>query len=133
MPPEGYIENEIYDYTIEHVLPESPDSREDVAPNLNDEEYVEYVDRLGNYAILSLSENSTADNNDYETKWNDVYSDASDGTKMFREEFPDPTGNETNKATEEGFDNWGKDIIEWRSKKIAETLSDYWSCSTEQS
>jgi hypothetical protein len=131
MPPEGYVENEIYDYTIEHVLPQNPDDQADVAPNMDEEEYEEYINRLGNYAILSLSENSTADNNNYETKWENVYSEASDGTKMLREELPDPTGGRTNQAAKEGINTWGKDVIEWRSERIADTLSGYWSCSND--
>jgi hypothetical protein len=123
-----YLDSDIYDYTVEHVWP-STRSDNDIAPDLNDDEYARYVDRIGNLAFLSLSENSTAGNNDYGTKWNDTYSEAGDGTKMVREEFPDPTGESANIATEEGFDSWGVNVIEWRSERIASKLAEHWRCT----
>ncbi|WP_226011846.1 DUF262 domain-containing protein [Halomicrobium salinisoli] len=123
-----YLQAGIYDYTIEHVWPDKR-SDEDIAPELDDDEYAHYIERLGNLAFLSLSENSSAGNYDYETKWERTYEDAGDGTKMFRSEFPDPTGEQMNEATKAGYKSWGTDIIEWRSDRMAEKLADYWSCS----
>jgi hypothetical protein len=123
-----YLEAGINDYTIEHVWPDTR-SGMDIASGLDDDEYAHYVERLGNLAFLSLSENSTAGNHDYETKWKRTYKDAADGTKMVRDEFPDPTSEGSNKATEAGFETWGTDVIEWRSERMAATLADYWSVS----
>lgn len=123
-----YHEAGINDYTIEHVWPGTR-SGMDIASELDDDEYAHYVERLGNLAFLSLSENSTAGNHDYETKWERTYANAADGTKMVRDEFPDPTSQRSNKASEDGFNTWGKDVIEWRSERMAATLADYWSVS----
>lgn len=123
-----YLEAGINNYTIEHVWPDTR-SGMDIASDLDDDEYAHYVERLGNLAFLSLSENSTAGNHDYETKWERTYEDASDGTKMVRDEFPDPTSQRSNKASEAGFSTWGTDVVEWRSERMAATLADYWSVS----
>jgi hypothetical protein len=123
-----YLETGINDYTIEHVWPDTR-SGMGIASDLNDDEYAHYVERLGNLAFLSLSENSTAGNHDYGTKWERTYEDAADGTKMVRDEFPDPTSQRSNKASEAGFSTWGIDVIEWRSERMAAALADYWSVS----
>lgn len=123
-----YLEAGIDNYTIEHVWPQKR-SGMNIAPNLDDDEYAHYVERLGNLAFLSLSENSTAQNQDYDTKWERTYENAADGTKMVRDEFPDPTGRRSNEASESGFDTWNTAIIEWRSERMASVLAEYWSFS----
>lgn len=120
-----YLKAGIQDYTIEHVW---PDEYSD-AVEMDEDQYAHYVERLGNLALLSLSENSSAKNADYETKWNRAYESAAHGTKMFRDEFPDPTGQTSNQASDEGFETWSTDVIEWRSQKMAEVLSECWSVS----
>ncbi|MFB6186858.1 MAG: DUF1524 domain-containing protein, partial [Halobacteriaceae archaeon] len=119
-----YLDAGIYDYTVEHVWPDSrPDG--EVVPELDEDEYARYVDRIGNLAFLSLSENS---NHNYEKKWESTYSDARDGTTMISKEFPDPNGETSNLAAEEGFESWNTEVIEWRSKRMAKTLAKHWSC-----
>jgi hypothetical protein len=124
----NYLQARIFDYTIEHVWPQNR-SEEQIAPHLDDDEYAHYVERLGNLAILSLSENSSAGNNPYQVKWKRTYENAGDGTKMFRDEFPNPIEDSSNLAAQQGFDDWNKEVIEWRSKRMAEELATYWSCS----
>jgi hypothetical protein len=126
----GYLEAGIYDFTIEHVWP-SGYSGPDYPEGLSENEYEQYVERLGNLAFLSLSENSSANDADYETKWDRVYEDARDGTMMVREEFPIPAsrredGMEGNAATQKEYDTWSTAVIEWRSQRMAETLAEYW-------
>ena len=121
----GYFDKDIYDFTVEHVWPQ--DRQEGIATELNDDEYARYVERLGNLAFLSLSENASAGNEVYEEKW-ETYQSAADGTKMVRDEFPDPESERDNNASNEGFDTWGVDIIEWRSQKMAKELAAYWAC-----
>ena len=123
-----YLNVRINNFTIEHVWPQTR-SEKDIASDLSDNEYTEYVERLGNLAFLSLSENSSAGNKTYSKKWKNTFQNAGDGTKMVRNEFPDPTGNQSNAATEAGFDAWSTDLIEWRSQRMAEVLAGYWSCS----
>jgi len=120
-----YFENDIYDFTIEHVWPQ--DRKEGTATEMDDDTYARYVERLGNLAFLSLSENASAGNEVYKLKWN-TYQNAADGTMMVREEFPDPELNRENDASDEGFKTWGTDVIEWRSQKMAEKLAEYWMC-----
>ncbi|NUE03632.1 DUF262 domain-containing protein [Halorubraceae archaeon YAN] len=122
-----YLDAGIYDYTVEHVWPKKRGDF-DIANDLDDDTYAHYVDRLGNLAFLSLSENSTANNHEYKKKWESTYKDARDGTKMVRNEFPDPTGEKTNEASEAGFETWGSDVIDWRSESMAEVLAEYWRC-----
>lgn len=132
----GYVETDIYDFTIEHVWP-SGYSGPDYPEGLSENEYEQYVERLGNLAFLSLSENSSANDADYETKWDRVYKDAGDGTMMFRNEFPIPSsrredGDEGNKANKKGYDTWSTAVIEWRSQQMAETLADYWGFDDQE-
>jgi hypothetical protein len=126
----GYLEAGIYDFTVEHVWP-SGYSGPDYPDGLSENEYARYAERLGNLAFLSLKENSSANDADYLTKWDRVYKDARDGTKMVREEFPIPPSRrdqetEENAATRKGFETWSTEVIEWRSQQMAETLADYW-------
>lgn len=123
--PPKYLKSEIHDYTVEHVWPtEQPDSGP--AAGIDSDDYQHYVERLGNLTLLSLSENSTAQNEDYETKWKKVYKAARDGMKTIRDEFPDPTGETRNSASEKGFTTWRRSLIEWRSERMAKTLAEYW-------
>lgn len=126
----GYLDAGIYDYTVEHVWA-SGLSESEYPGELSEDQYEQHVERLGNLAFLSLSENASAKDAPYEQKWDRVYSKARDGTKMFREEFPVPParregGMNDNAAMQEGFDTWGTDVIEWRSERMARTLADYW-------
>jgi len=121
----GYFENDIYDFTIEHVWPQ--DRKEGIASGMDDGEYARYVERLGNLAFLSLSENASAGNEVYEEKW-ETYENAADGTKMVREEFPDPESERENDASDEGFETWGAGLIEWRGQQMARELAAYWAC-----
>ncbi|MCS4136909.1 hypothetical protein GGQ13_000313 [Salinibacter ruber] len=121
-----YLKSEIDQLTVEHVWPkEFPDGG--IESDISTDEYEHYIERIGNLALLSLSDNSSAGNEDYYTKWKKAYDDAGDGTMMFREEFPNPIEKSSNKAHKEGFESWSKDLIEWRSKRIAEELSRHWS------
>lgn len=125
----SYLGRGIYDFTVEHVWPGKRGDH-DIAPELDDNEYARYVDRLGNLAFLTLSENATAGNDRYNDKWDSTYSAVADGTKMVREEFPDPTGENPTNANEAGHNEWGTPVIEWRSEKMAEVLAEYWMCDT---
>jgi hypothetical protein len=125
-----YLQAGIYDYTVEHVWPTNR-SDLDIADDLDDDDYAHYVERAGNLAFLSLSENSTAGNREYEKKWTLTYKDARDGTKMVRDEFPDPTGEYPNEANEAGFETWGPEVIEWRSERMAGELASYWGCKEQ--
>lgn len=120
-----YLDAGINEFTVEHVWPQT--RPEGVAQEMTDDEYAHYSERLGNLAFLSLSENSSAGNRAYSQKWKNTYEDAADGTKMVRDEFPDPTGKQENSASDNGFNDWSDDVIEWRSELMAEVLSDYWS------
>lgn len=123
-----YLQAGIHDYTVEHVWPSSTPSSE-LPSNLDEDEYARNVERIGNLAFLSLSENSSARNADYETKWRRAYQSAAHGTKMVRDEFPDPTGERSNKASDEGFESWSQDIIDWRSERMADVLATCWGVS----
>ncbi|WP_435319573.1 DUF262 domain-containing protein [Haloarchaeobius sp. TZWSO28] len=123
-----YLEAGIYDFTVEHVWPQNRSG--ETAAGLSDDEYAHFVERIGNLAFLSLSENSSAGNQEYSKKWENAYEDAADGTKMVRDEFPDPTGERSNSASKEGFETWSTEVIEWRSEKMAKKLSEYWNCNT---
>lgn len=123
-----YLDVGINDFTVEHVWPQTR-SGKDIASDLSNDDYAEYVERLGNLAFLSLSENSSAGNEPYSKKWENAFKKAVDGTKMVRDEFPDPTGDRSNAAIEAGFDTWSTELIEWRSQQMAEVLADYWDCS----
>jgi len=120
-----YLQAGIYDYTIEHVWPRTcPNST--YPEGLTEDQYAQYVERIGNLAFLSLSENASAGNRPYEEKWTRTYQNAADGTKMVREEFPDPTGERENDASRNKFETWGSDVIKWRGQKIASVLARYW-------
>ena len=124
LPDKTFIESDISEGTIEHVW--SGERPKNTSESLTEEEYTDLIDRIGNFAILSLSGNSSLGNEPYEKKWEKMYSDLKDSS-IFREEFPDPKGERNNEATRECGGGWGADIIEWRSERIAEKLSDYWS------
>jgi len=125
----NYLDAGIYDYTVEHVWPDTRGDK-DIAPELDDDEYARQVDRIGSLAFLTLSENASAGNQDYKIKYRETYSTAGDGTKMLREEFPDPDDPSSSIAAEAGFETWGVDLIEWRSGRMAAKLASHWNVST---
>jgi len=130
MKIKSYLGDGLNDFTVEHVWPQTYDDLE-YPEDLDENGYKQYVERLGNLALLLKGENSSANNAEYEIKWDRVYEDARDGTKMVREEFPIPSsrrknGMEGNAATQKGFDTWSTAVIEWRSQRMAETLANYW-------
>ncbi|WP_251951635.1 DUF262 domain-containing protein [Salinibacter ruber] len=124
----GYLEAGIPDFTVEHVWPQTyPES--EYPEYMDKNEYNRYLERLGNLAFLSISENASAGNKTYEVKFDQIYSDAADGTKMVRDEFPTPPGHDArreNDADREGFDTWSRDLIEWRSRRMARVLARHW-------
>lgn len=120
-----FFENDVHDFTVEHVWPQT-NNGETYPADLDEETYERYLNRFGNLALLSLSENVKAGNNDYETKWNRIYRDASDGTAMVRKDFPDPEGKISSPARDKGYEAWSTDLIEWRSKRMARTLAQHW-------
>jgi len=124
----GYLEAGIPDFTVEHVWPQTyPESEYPEA--MDENEYNRYLERLGNLAFLSISENASAGNQTYEVKFDKIYSAAEDGTKMVRDEFPTPPGRDArreNEADREGFNTWSRDLIEWRSRRMAQVLARHW-------
>jgi hypothetical protein len=124
----GYLEAGIPDFTVEHVWPKTyPES--EYPEGMDENEYNRYLERLGNLAFLSLSENASAGNQIYEVKFDRIYSDAADGTKMVRDEFPTPPGRDAqreNDADREGFNTWSRELIEWRSRRMARVLARHW-------
>ena len=120
-----YFENSVHDFTVEHVWSQT-NGEETYPEGLEEDTYEHYLNRLGNLALLSLSENVKAGNDDYETKWHRIYKKAGDGTAMIRKEFPDPKGKRYSIALENGYTTWSTDLIGWRSKRMARILAQHW-------
>lgn len=96
------------DFTLEHIAPQSPDS--EVAKL---EEHVDNVNRLGNLALLGPRDNSSADNDEFETKYNQVYRDAQ--MLMLGTDLPTPeTG-------------WDIEQVEKRELKLVHFCLNRWS------
>lgn len=124
LPNSSYIDSEIKEITIEHVWPK--DKPDDLSQDLSNEEYEIYKNRLGNLALLKLTENITAGNKPYKEKWRNTYSDLQ-GTEMISKEFPHPEKKLGNLAGKNDFIGWSDDVIEWRSTLMADKLAKYWS------
>lgn len=99
------------DFTIEHISPVSPDLEEVRLPN-----HEKNVNRLGNLALLGPRDNSTASNNDYQTKYEEVYSRAM--MRMLSDDLPDPR------------EGWGIDKIDEREKRLVNFAMERWGGTT---
>ena len=132
IPSESFIESNIMDITVEHVWPESRDEDSEIAGDLSEEEYKTVTNRLGNLALLNFDDNNEADNMCYRKKWNQHYREHG-ATFMVQKEFPNPNPGASNDQleAEEDYETWNKEVIEWRSERMAEKLADYWSVEAE--
>lgn len=96
------------EFEIEHIAPENPDA---AAAELVD--HGENVHRLGNLALLGPQDNKTATNNEYQTKYDEIYEDAQ--MKMLGDDLPTPA------------EGWDVDAVDSRTRDIIEFALDYWS------
>ena len=96
------------EFEIEHIAPENPDT---AAAELADHD--ENVHRLGNLALLGPQDNKTATNNEYQTKYDEIYRDAQ--MKMLGDDLPTPA------------EGWDVDAVDSRTRDIIEFALDYWS------
>jgi hypothetical protein len=96
------------DFTLEHIAPQTPDSEAAKLENHDDN-----VNRLGNLALLGPADNSSADNDDFGTKYEQVYDNAQ--MLMLGEDLPSPdTG-------------WDLEQVEARELKLVRFCIERWS------
>lgn len=97
-------------FTLEHIAPQSPED------DVKLENHGDNVDRLANLALLGPNDNTTADNDDYETKYENVYGDA----QMLMLQGDLPTAS----------DGWTVDNINARERELVSFCLDRWSGET---
>lgn len=95
----------------EHILPEHPGKVSEWEKAFADErERMEYVDRLGNHALLYGPTNRTIGNQDFSEK---------------RERYRDSDCGLTKEIAEK-YDEWDKRTIEERTKELLELAKQVW-------
>jgi hypothetical protein len=100
--------------SVEHVLPQNPDSESQWFKDFNDEEHKEYVHRLGNLVLLSCRKNSEAQNFDFKNK-----------KKKY---FTSKTGVCTFAVTTQVLneEKWTPQVIERRQQNLIDVLKRVW-------
>lgn len=96
------------DFTLEHIAPQSPETDAARIKNHDDN-----VNRLGNLALLGPNDNTDADNDEYETKYHQVYDNAQ--MLMLGSDLPEP---------ELG---WSVGRIDARERDLVKFCLDRWS------
>lgn len=91
--------------TIEHIYPQNP------ADTDSDEMVEQVINSVGNLLLLGPEDNSSANNSDYETKYENIYSNS---TMELVSKLPTPK------------DGWSKKQIRDRAKKITEFAVSEW-------
>ncbi|MDO8748914.1 MAG: DUF262 domain-containing HNH endonuclease family protein [Candidatus Omnitrophota bacterium] len=109
---ENQISNKKYDFsdssvTIEHILPENPSQSWE--SNFTIEEQIQFVFRLGNYALLEESKNKMCQNDFYPTK-KEIYK----------------TSSYKITAQDSVCDEWNPERISERQKKLAKYAKTVW-------
>jgi hypothetical protein len=100
---------------LEHIWPQNPRN----LPEDRVEEHEEYVNALGNLALISPDDNPHASNKPYHLKWNETYDDSN---LQHLRRLPDP--DEV---------NWGQEAIEERTDDLIEFVLKWWTGITEAS
>lgn len=103
--------------TYEHIWSKKYSERPNRLDDMEKDTYKNIIGRIGNGLTLTRSENSIADTKGYAEKLNDVYKN--ENLKMIDDEFPDST------------QGWSEEIIDKRSSKIADFVSDKWDLNLE--
>jgi hypothetical protein len=96
------------EFTLEHIAPQTPESEGAFLDNHDDN-----VNRLGNLALLGPRDNSSADNDDFGSKYRQVYADAQ--MLMLQSDLPRPeTG-------------WSVEQIDRRENALVSFCVERWS------
>jgi hypothetical protein len=95
------------DFTLEHIAPQNPESDAARLQNHSDN-----VDRLGNLALLGPQDNSSADNDEFETKYNQIYANAQ--MRMLQNDLPSPAV------------GWDVEQVDLRERRLVRFCLDRW-------
>lgn len=99
---------DLNEFTIEHIAPRTPETS---AAELENHE--ENVNRLGNLALLGPKDNPSASNDDYATKYEEIYQDAQ--MEILGDDLPAPAA------------GWDVDALDARARDIVAFALDHWS------
>jgi len=100
--------------SVEHVLPQNPDSKSVWLSDFTNEEREKYIHRLGNLVLLSLKKNIEAKNYDFQKK-KDTYFTSKTGVSPFAL---------TTQVLQEH--EWTPTVIERRQQNLIDVLKQVW-------
>lgn len=96
--------------TLEHILPKNPEENSSWKDVFSDYEHDQYVNRIGNFTLLSKPLNQEAQNKEFVLKRDDYYSQSKIPTTIKMLEL----------------DEWSKDDIETIQEELAEIACEIW-------